>query len=174
MNKLKELENMNFKITWKLINIGLFGYELINSQITKKDIYDYEEELLANNSFKFNDVVLLTDKSLSDTEFRELIYKFSKNEKTEMEFESEKWIVYLTKKMLDTLNKKDYFNSLLEISEFWISLGQPKNSPHIFQAVNNNITPKEYYTKEMFEKVLYIHEKWIKKEVKQISIRENG
>lgn len=174
MNKLKELENMNFKITWKLINIGLFGNELIKSQITKKDIYDFEEELLANNSFNFNDVVLLTDKSLSDTEFRELIYKFSKNEKTEMKFESEKWIVYLTKKMLDTLNKKDYFNSLLEISDFWISLGQPKNSPHIFQAVNNNITPKEYYTKEMFEKVLYMHENWIKKEVKQISIRENG
>ena len=47
-------------------------------------------------------------------------------------------------------------------------MGQPKNCPHIYQSVQNNIIPQEYYTPEMFNKIIEKHKEWIKTEVDDI------
>lgn len=62
----------------------------------------------------------------------------------------------------------NYLENLLNITEFWVSLGQPNNSPHIFQSVGNKITPETYYTEEMYNVILQKHIEWISKQIQRV------
>ena len=37
----------------------------------------------------------------------------------------------------------------------------PKDSPHIFQGLNNGISPQKYYTLENYENLYDAHVKWL-------------
>lgn len=171
-NKLEEIQKNNFKITWKFIEIGYFGYEFIQPQISKQDICEYAEILLKNIQDNYAEIVQLIGERADDYEFNMILHKLSESDKSNIELQIHKWIIYLTNNMIENL-KNEYFEDLLTMNEFWISLGQPKYSPHIFQAVKNNIIPQEYYTKKMYDFILNKHKEWIKCETEKIIKMEN-
>lgn len=171
-NKLKEIQKNKFRITWKLIEIGYFGYEFIQPQISKQDICEYAEIILQDKESNYNEIAQLIAEKLDDYEFNIILHKLAKQEEGDVEREYYKWTIYLTRKMLESL-ENDYFEDLLTINEFWISLGQPKYSPHMFQAVKNSISPQEYYTKEMYDLILNKHKEWIKCQTEKIIQMEN-
>ncbi len=170
--KLKQIEKNKFIVTWKLIEIGYFGYEFIQPQISKLDIYEYAEILLQYKESNYNEIAQLIAEKLDDYEFNVILHKLAEQEESDIEKEYKKWIIYLTGEMLENL-RNDYFEDLLTINEFWISLGQPEYSPHMFQSVENSISPQEYYTKEMYELILNKHKEWIKSEAEKIIQIEN-
>lgn len=166
-NKLKQIEKNKFIVTWKLIEIGYFGYEFMQPQISKLDICEYAEVVLKNIQDNYDEIVQLIGERADDYEFNMILHKLSESDKSNIELQIHKWIIYLTNNMLESL-KNDCFEDLLTINEFWISLGQPNYSPHMFQAVKNSISPQEYYTKEMYDLILNKHKEWIKCETEKI------
>ena len=59
MNKLKILKDLGFKITWKLIKIGLYGLCEIPVLLTKYEILDYLYTLLNNIDEQTDSIVSL-------------------------------------------------------------------------------------------------------------------
>lgn len=172
MCKLDEIKEMNFKITWKLIKIGYTGYKFMQPQINKQEICEYAYSLLEKMECNYEYIAQLIGEKENDYEFNQILDKLSKLDSSDIELQYQKWIIYLTKKLIESLDHNELEN-LLNITEFWISLGQPDNSPHIFQAVGNKITPEAYYTKEMYDLVLHRHLEWIGKETQKIIQLEN-
>jgi len=175
MNKLEEIINIGFKINWKFIQIGYLGFEYIPQQIDKDDIKEYGYHLIEKMNDSFELIVQLLDELPNDYEFNEILKKLAQRENSKQELQTRKWIVYLTKKMIETIDTldDDFFEKLINITEFWVLLDQPENSPHIFQGVNNIISPEEYYTKDMYDLIIDKHKKWIEKEIKEIILLEN-
>lgn len=166
MNKIKELEKMKFKITWALIQIGYLGNQ-IAQQIDEKDISEYCYSLLESEKENPDEVTQLIGEKDDRYEFERILDKLVKNENSDEELQFRKWRVYLVKQMIYNLGE-DYIENLLNITEFWIDLGQPEDSPHIFQSVNNKITPKEYYTEDTYKIIIKRHMEWIEKEIEMI------
>lgn len=166
MNKIKELEKMKFKITWTLIQIGYLGNEIVQ-QIDEKDISEYCYSLLENEKENLDEVAQLIGEKDDRYEFEKILDKLVKKENSNKELQFRKWRVYLVKQMICNLDE-DYIENLLNITEFWLDLGQPEDAPHIFQSVNNKITPKEYYTKNAYERIIKRHKEWIEKEIERI------
>lgn len=50
MNRLNTIEDMEFKVSWKLIAIGLFGSDKIPIQLTYTDLFDYLDKRLNNHT----------------------------------------------------------------------------------------------------------------------------
>lgn len=167
MSKLDEIKKLNFKITWKLIRIGYLGYENIQPQIDKQDVCNYAYYLLENMESNYNKVVQLITQKENDYEFNQILNHLAKLDNSNIELQVEKWIIFLTKKMIENLGD-NYLENLLNITEFWVSLGQPNDSPHIFQSVGNKITPETYYTEEMYNVILQKHIEWISKQIQRV------
>lgn len=170
-HKLEEISEIGFKINWCFIKIGYLGYEYLQTQLTKQDICEYGYNILEKIESSYDLLTQLLGESSNDYVFEEILEKLAREERTDTTLQVRKWIVYLTKNMISNL-REDYFENLLTITDFWVSLGIPQNTPHIFQAVNNKITPKEYYTKEMHDLIIDKHMQWIDNEIKQISLLE--
>lgn len=172
MNKLQILKNMGFHISWLLVKIGYCGEKNIYPQLTKNEVADFASMMIETaRKEDYEPLSMLIVGSESEREFIEAINSLSKGEITNLEIEYKKWRVFLVKQTLDKIDI-DYTSGLLQLTELWISLGLPNDSPHIIQGRNNSMTPQEYYTKETFENILLRHKKWIAKEIQKICSEE--
>lgn len=166
-HKLSKGFTMNLKINWKYIYIGYKGYKGMTPQLSKEEIIQYGVYLLEGRDYHNDLVSQLVSYSQDSYEFHRILEHLQKLERESLELQVRKWIVCLANEMLNKL-PNDYTEGLFELNEFWISLGQPKNCPHIYQSVQNNITPQEYYTPEMFNKIIKEHREWVKTEINDI------
>lgn len=165
MSKIDKLIEIGFKINWNLIKIGYLGRGGVLPQISKEEVCNYGYYLIENNTSEKNLIIDLIDNSFDNIKFSEILCNLSNREYLNDNFQIKKWIVYLVKNLLENL-PNDYFDGLLEITDFWISLDIDfKNCPHTFQGVNNNIIPEEYYTQEMYNKIINEHKEWLKSEI---------
>lgn len=167
MNRLQKISEMNINITWLFIEIGYKGYKNIEPIINKQEVYEYAYSVLENTDKDFEDIALLLSAKSDDYEFNQILNKLVKLENSDFELQVRKWVVYLTQNMISNI-ERDYLEGLLTMTGFWILLGEPKDCPHIFQGVGNNITQEDYYTEEMYNLLINKHKEWIKKEIKQI------
>ena len=69
MNKLIILENIGFKISWKLISIGLFGDVEIPISLTHDDVLDYLNGLLTDINEQTDNIIALICEKDNYTKF---------------------------------------------------------------------------------------------------------
>lgn len=168
MNKLQKIAEMNLNISWSLIEIGYNGYKNIEPLLNKQDICEYAYSLLEKADKDFDDITLLLSAKSDEYEFNNILNKLAKEENSNFELQVRKWIVYLTEKMLSNI-EKDYLEGILTMRGFWTLLEEPKDCPHIFQGVGNDIKQEEYYTEKMYNLLISKHKEWIRKEIQQIA-----
>jgi len=171
MIKIKDFIEKGFEITWTLLNIGFDGSAKFKKQLNEQDIIDYAISKIENGDESL-DVVLLASLHAANTEeISELLKKLSDSEKVNVDGEFRKWrAIYVSKHLPDI--QDDCIQGLIELGDIWAMFDFPDDSPHVFQGRNNNITPKEYYTQENYERLLEIHRKWLDKEIAYLRNKE--
>lgn len=167
MNKLYILKNLGFKISWKLMAIGLYGYEEITPLITRLDVVDYLEGLLNESDEHKDKIVALICEKEDDLEFDKLMKEFANEDDLNIVIQKRKWRVYLLKKLLDDINE-DSLQGLLELMEFWISMGNLENCPQTFPIRDNKKSIQEYFTQESYERNLNKNQEWLNEEIQSI------
>ena len=168
MIKLDDIKKVRFKITWKLIDIGFKGSKIFGDELSARDIINYALMQLETGN---EDEVLNELACEHDTNFENidnLVKKLANEENTNYDIEYRKWIVLYVEKNLPT-EEVDYINGLIVLGDIWAALDFPKDSPHIFQGKDNDIAPKQYYTKDNYKELLHRHKEWLKKEVKELN-----
>ena len=169
-NYLSSFRNNSFQINWTVIVIGLEGPGKFEKMISVKDVADYAISRIEQNDSPTEELYMIA--GLDEDDF-ELAYinakKMAAEEDNEIEVEIKKWIIILLKDVLNTINP-DPLYGLIQLTEFWEKFDYPNFSPHTIQGVDNNITAKEYYTQENLNKILDLHEKWIKKETEKLVV----
>lgn len=167
-SRIEKLKKMGFKINWELIYLGYYGNSIIPcSQISKKEIKEYANTLIEKSFEQFDLITDLVFEIDNDYMLREILNKLKKNETVSEKLQERKWRVLIVSESLENI-KDDYLEGLFELNELWVSLGIPNDSPHIFQGRNNLLTPQEYYTKEMFEKLYALNKEWLQTEINSI------
>ena len=167
-NILEEAEQIGFRITWKFISIGLYGYKEMEQQISYDEMFEYFDMLLENESEKFDDIITLLCVKNNEFELDTIIKELANSEHSEFAFELHKWRIYLLKKILDNKNE-DVLQGLLELMEFWLPIKDEVECPHIFPKNDGNKDSiHKYFTETMYTYLMNKNQVWIENEIEKI------
>ena len=162
-NKLSALNEMGFKISLRLINIGLYGFEEIPISIKYKDVVNYiDTQLFEVNENTDDFVSLLCTTNFDD--FEKTLSKLLEKDTSNLLIQKRKWRVLFLKELLENINP-DPLQGLLEMLEFWTFMGDPLDSPHRYPSEK---TKKDYFSKKNYEKLLKQNQNWLKEEINRI------
>lgn len=159
--KIKDIKNLNFNITWRLLIKGL-----LERRITVDDIIEYAVEQLEKGNDKIEICELAWNNGNMD-ETLKCLYELADEEESEGELEERKLRAVILNNQLKK-KKSNYVDGLLELTDLWIELGCPADSPHIIQGQDNEISPSEYYTESNYNYLFEKNKKWLKKEIDYI------
>ena len=164
MNKLHILESLGFKITWRLLQIGVKGYCEIPPVLTRNEILEYLGDLL-NNIDSQTDYVISLICEENPLEFNKMLEKYAENDWCDINIQKRKWRAYLLKTLLDNLSR-DPLQGLLELMEFWLTMGKPDYCPHTFPT---NVTiKKDYFTEATYNLLVKKKRDWLNEEIAEI------
>lgn len=166
MIKLKDFEEIGLKITWKLLFLGYRGHPIFSNKLEINEIFNYALDVYSVNSD--NDLILnLITETDNENKISLILKELSEKENTSYEIEVRKLRLIYVKNRIKIKND-NYIDGLCELSDMWIELNYPEDSPFVFQGRNNDITPKDYYTYENYNKIFMDHQIWFDKELKFI------
>ena len=167
MNKLYALKNFGFKISWNLIAIGLFGKDEIPTLITKIDILEYLYDSLTNINEQTKDIVTLICEQDNSEKFNSFIKRLAQKDSADIVVQKRKWRAYLLKDLIDNIND-DSLQGMLELMEFWISMGLPTDCPQKIPSSDNQNSLQDYFSQASYEFNLDKNQKWLKEEILRI------
>lgn len=167
MNKLCVLKNLGFKISWNLIAIGLYGNGEISPSITHLDVVDYLDGLLTDIDEQTDNIIALICEKEDFTKFDRLLKELASEDDSNIAIQKRKWRVCLLKNLLDNINE-DSLQGLLELMEFWVSMGKPDNCPQTFPNSDNKKSIQEYFTQASYEFNLNKNREWLNEEIQSI------
>lgn len=166
MNKLCVLKNMGFKISWNLISIGLYGDGEIPPLITHMDVVDYLDSLLTDIDEQTGNIIALICEE-DRVKFDRLLKKFASKDNSNIAIQKRKWRVYLLKDLIDNINE-DGLQGMLELMEFWASMGMPDDCPQAFPNSDEKKSIQEFFTQTSYELNLNKNQEWLNKEIQSI------
>ena len=107
--------------------------------------YFLRTEVIPNELSEVLNELLVIDKDTSRDDVLNLLRKVVNNLNIDISKSSHEWLLVCLDLKLNELSLDPVYG-LLELSNFWIDWGQPKNSPHRIQGVNNDLDASDYYT----------------------------
>ena len=154
----KDFIDNKIKITWKLINIGYIGSNTFKNELSTEEILNYAIKCSCDDKIQDTNLELLACEYKENIEQIDMyIKKLADSEDSNFEREFRKWRAIYVK--IELKKQSNYWTGLIHLNDIWSKFDFPNDSPYILQGVNNNITPKEYYTEENY---IYLYEKIIK------------
>ena len=159
MIEIRDIRKLNFTITWRLLYRGI-----LKKQLKVEDVVEYAMEQLekGDNRIQICELAGFCDGDLNDV--LNILYELFNEENSQDEFEDRKLRAAIIRNILKVKNN-NCIDGLMELTELWIGLGCPNDSPHIIQGKDNNITPIEYYTDDNYNYLYERNMKWLKKEI---------
>ncbi len=94
----------------------------------------------------------------------DIMYDLANEENSQDELENRKLRAVLLSRHLKQKNN-NCIDGLMELTDLWIELGCPNDSPHIIQGKDNQINPIEYYTDDNYNYLFKRNEEWLKREI---------
>lgn len=159
--RIEDFTNMNIKKTWTLLLICFSSNRLLrNSEyeqsfISADEVIDYAAGLLDNT--ESDDIVSLAIlKSSEHEDIIKVLKKLSKSEDADYDFEFRKFRALYIYNNLPS-ESDDFMHGILKISEMWDKFGFPEDSPNIYFEFKD-------YSQENYNKLLEIHNLWLKSE----------
>lgn len=167
MNKLLVLKKMGFKISWNLIVIGLYGHDEIPPLITRLDIVNYLDSMLTDVDEQTDNMIALICEKDDNTKFDKLLEEFASRDNSNIDIQKRKWRAYLLKNLIDNISE-DSLQGLLELMDFWVSMGIQPNCPQAFPNSNNKESIQEYFTQASYEFYLNKNREWLDEEIQNV------
>lgn len=159
MIKLEDIKELGLTITWRLLYKGI-----CEEQLETEDVIKYAIEKLEEGDDSDEVCELVGTYVDEQDEILKLLCELSERESTQDDFENRKIRAVIVSNALKTKND-NCINGLMDLTDLWISLGYPSDSPHIIQGKCNNITPTEYYTMENYNFLYMKNMEWLRKEL---------
>ena len=146
---LKDFIDNKIPITWKLINIGYKGSNTFKNELLTEEILNYAIKCAFDDKIQDTNLEQLACEYKENIEQIDIyIKKLADSEDSDYATEFKKWRAIYIKKELK--KQSNYLTGLIQLNDIWNKFDFPEDSPYILQGVNNNITPKEYYTEENY------------------------
>lgn len=159
MIKIEDVKELKFTITWRLLYRGN-----LKKQLKVDDIVEYAIEQLekGNDTIEICELAGCCDSDLDD--LLNILYELVNKENSQDEFEDRKLSAVIVSNCLKDKND-NCIDGLMKLTDLWIELGYPSDSPHIIQGQDSNISPMEYYTDDNYNYLYERNIKWLKNEI---------
>ena len=167
MNKLYILKSMGFKVTWKLMTMGLFGNNGIPPLITRADVVEYLDGLLTDINEQTDEIILLICEKDDSAKFDNIMKALAMKDAADIVIQKRKWRACLLKNVIDNISA-DCLQGLLELMEFWTSMGMPDDCPQTFPNRDSKESIQNYFTQASYEYNLSINREWLSEEIQSI------
>lgn len=162
MIKIKTIKQLGLFITWRLLHQAV-----CEKQLTEEDIIEYAIEKLEEGDDR-NEICELAGAYNDEQDaIRNLLCKLARKENTQDSFEKRKIRAVIVYDVIKTKND-NYINGLMDLTDLWVGLGYPNDSPHIIQGRDNKIMPNEYYTIDNYDALYKRNVEWLKKELEYL------
>ena len=171
MNKLNYLKDIGFRISWKLISIGLLGKDEIPVLLTYDDVLEYLDSLLMDVNDQTNNIIRLICTKDDCVQFADILTRLANEDHSDPDIQKRKWRVYLVNNIIEHKNG-DYMQGLLELMEFWISMGMPDDCPQIFPSSGRKEIVEDYFTQASYDLNLNKNREWLNREIQNIIMHE--
>lgn len=164
MIKIREIEKLNLRVSWTLLYLGFCENSTYGKQLLAEDIIEYaigqlDEEHCADIVYELAGTYVSEKESICNI-LEELMESEDKNK----EIEERKIRAVIVSNVVKYKNN-NYLDGLMDLSDLWIGLGYPKDSPHIFQSRNNNISVEDYYNKDNYDMLFERNICWLNDEI---------
>lgn len=174
-NWRKKFNNYNITFSWSELKVGRFGYEknkfYLPQMLDDAIVLNFVINYLESNEEEDNPYIWeLGDlkKPYNDEKIEHLLNLIADSDKNDLQAYY-KWRWILVKNLLTEIDENDYVNTLFEINEFWLDLNLPQDMPHQYQGMGNKLTPKMFYSKDHYSKVILRHKVWLENEFQKFS-----
>lgn len=166
MISLKDFENYNLSVNWKVVYIGWNSNFIFKRQLRAKEIINFAISKLDEE----NENILKLAACFENEEdtISNYLSLLAEEEISSYSISLKKWEVIFVIKELPPKNI-DFIQGLLALGEIWIELNFPNDCPHIFQGQENSISPNDYYTYKNFIFLYNKHLEWIKENLDYLS-----
>ena len=104
---------MGFEIPWKLIKIGLYGYEEIPSTLSYEEMMDYLDTQLSEITPQTDSIVALICAKDCKDEFDKILNKYADQDYSDIVIQKRKWRAYLLKKLLGDISQLECLTGIL-------------------------------------------------------------
>jgi hypothetical protein len=167
-NLIEKLEDYNLS-DWGVIFYGFKGVPELEDKIDAPYIANFAfSKLNCEGEELATSLVGLTSATFLETsEIEGLLEDICTRKHINFELSLRKWRFILLEELLDNL-PDDPIYALLEITEFWLSWGNPSDKPHIIQGVDNDLTPNQYYTLKNLKELVNKHKQWMADEIRKL------
>lgn len=165
---LQRIRNADLPVTWGTLLVGSGGLGHSGPLVTPAAISAYALDRLSTGSEPRAELVELLDGPPNDqNELTQLLRSLAQADGADLALEERKWRLVLLERLLNSLGP-DPIDGLLELTEFWLGLGFPEDSPHVVQGRDNSIQPGRYYTVAKFQEALARHKEWLADEAQRL------
>lgn len=171
MNTIHTIESYGFKITWKLLEIGLCGTNDFGAQLDKNDITEYLKDSFNSENQYITEAISLVCEEDS-IKFKNLLKEYAQIEHADEFNEWRKWRVFLLTRLLDNINNNDYFHGLLELIEFWDRMGREECPILLPDSKCETLSVDDYFTQTVYDESIMKNKSWIMDEVETIISHE--
>lgn len=166
MIRLENVKQLGLSITWRLLYVAI-----CEKQLQEKDVIEYAIEKLEEGDDR-SEVCELAGSYVDEQEdIRNLLWELLKQENTKDDNEKRKLRAVIVNNAL-RIKYDNYIDGLMNLTDLWISLGYPSDSPHIIQGRDNNITPSEYYTADNYNLLYERNVEWLMTELEYLKTNQ--
>lgn len=159
MIKIGDIKELNFTITWRMLYKGI-----LRKQLAVEEVVEYAIEQLENGNDRMEVCELAGGRNDDINDVLNVLYDLAVEENSQDEFEDRKLRAIIVNQYLQK-KSSNCIDGLMDLTDLWIELGCPKDSPHIIQGKNNKISPIEYYTDDNYHYLFERNKKWLKNEI---------
>lgn len=159
MIRLEDIKNLGLSITWRLLYIAI-----CEKQLGEEDIIAYAIEKLEDGDTRSEICELAGARADETDDICRLLLRLAKQENTQDNIESRKIRAAIVSNALK-IKEDNCINGLMNLTDLWVELGCPSDSPHVIQGRDNNVTPEEYYTVKNYNFLYEKNMKWLKNEL---------
>ena len=164
-----------FMVNWTTLSIGWYGVAGGHKFISVDDVKDHAVRILQYTSDSAM-MMLLTDIiNSNESSMGKLLDQMGALFPRDYQLEQRKWRAVMLMKMLVN-TPHDPIYGLTMLTDFWSQFGFPPESPHVMQGVDNAISPEQYYSQHMLDRLLKEHASWLENEcvtIKQADERQH-
>lgn len=162
MIRLKDIKQLGLFITWRLLYLGVQS-----GHIETEEVIEYAIEKLEEGSEREEICELAGAYAEEHEEICNVLWKLTEQEDTQNDIENRKIRAVIVSRVLKSKNK-NCINGLMDITDLWIELGYPDDSPHIIQGKGNCVSPSEYYTMDNYNFLYEKNVEWLKMELEDL------
>lgn len=171
MIKIVDIQKLNLTVTWTLLYLGFCDNSIYGGQLSSDDVIKYAMSQIEEDNCDDLVCELAGSYASEKEDICKILKILMQKEGKDRVIEGRKIRAVLVSDVLK-LKNDNYINGLMDLSDLWIRLGYPDDSPHVFQGRNNTVNVNDYYSESNYNFLFKHHMSWLKKELQYLQERQ--